>query len=242
MRLNFDALSNPTQKAVGHRGTRGTPNSHAGLARPTMPNDWWDTVGQAPGPMFNKQDEGGHLSHLSHLEQNEVGQREPFIYRHVPLVPPVPPRLGSSATDGSFDREAFEERAAILEFDGGMVRADAEAAAAVICGEALDIERHCWPHTEAMNTAEIDAFTARLHLFTERGLDGTEAEMLADGLVARDREGDGRGVCLECSHLRRGAGLWMCNQWQRAGQTVADVPGDLVKLLQRCDGFKEMTR
>jgi len=32
-----------------------------------------------------------------------------------------------------FDREAFEERAAIMEFDGGMTRADAEAAS-LLCG------------------------------------------------------------------------------------------------------------
>jgi hypothetical protein len=150
--------------------------------------------------------------------------------------------LNSPAPVHDFDREAFEERAAIMEHDGGMGRADAEAAAAVICGEVPDPDRHCWPHTKAMNTAEIDTFMARLHLFTERGLDGTEAERLADCLVVRDREADGRGMCLECLHLRRGAGLWMCNQWQRAGQSGADVPGDQVKLLQRCDGFKEATR
>ena len=33
------------------------------------------------------------------------------------------------ALDAEAQREAFEERAAIMEFDGGMTRADAEAAA-----------------------------------------------------------------------------------------------------------------
>ncbi len=37
----------------------------------------------------------------------------------------------------STDRELFEERAAIREFDGGMARADAEAAA------AEDVKRWC---------------------------------------------------------------------------------------------------
>ncbi len=135
-----------------------------------------------------------------------------------------------------FDREAFEERAAIMEHDGGLSRTGAEALAAA--GMFSDVDRHCWPHTEAMNTVEIDTFMARLHLFTRHGLDYTEAERLADGLVARDREGDNMRLCLECPHLRRSAGLWRCGQWQRAGLAVADVPGDVVKLLQRCEGFK----
>ncbi len=144
-----------------------------------------------------------------------------------------------------FDREAFEERAAIMEYDGGLSRTEAERLA-LSSGktnlkkpeiEAENPDRHSWPHTTAMNTAEIDAFTRRLHLFTRHGLDYTQAETLADGLVARDRDQDDRRLCLECLHLRRGAGLWGCNQWKRAGLAAAGVPADLVKLLQRCEGF-----
>lgn len=103
-------------------------------------------------------------------------------------------------------------------------------------------DRRCWPHTEAMNTAEIDTFTARLHLFTWHGLDGTEAERLADGLVARDRDEDDRRLCFECDHLRPGGALWHCKQWRRAGFVGAGVTDDAAKLLQRCGGFKEATQ
>lgn len=201
MRLNFATLSSPPQKTGGQGGTRGAPNIHAGLSRPTLPADAWDTVGQAPGPVIKGQDEGGHLSHLSHLDQNEVGHAEPSIHRHVPLVPPVPPFSESNVT--------------------------------------ADPDRHCWPHTTAMNTAEIDTFTARLHLFTRHGLDYAEAEGLADGLVARDRDQDDRRLCLECANLRPGGALWHCKQWQRAGFAGAGVTDDVAKLLQRCGGFKE---
>jgi len=109
-------------------------------------------------------------------------------------------------------------------------------------GMAPDPDRHCWPHTVAMNTAEIDTFTARVHLFTRNGLGCTEAEGLADGLVVRDRQADNRRVCLECSRLRRGGDLWRCGQWPRAGMGGAEVPGEVVALLQRCDGFKEAGR
>ena len=92
-----------------------------------------------------------------------------------------------------FDPEAFEERAGIAQFDGGLNRSDAEALAAQ--GMARDPDRHCWPNTNAMNTVEIDTFTARVHLFTERGVSSTEAEGMADALMRRDREAGHRGRC-----------------------------------------------
>ncbi|MFN4266004.1 MAG: hypothetical protein ACK4F8_09705 [Aquabacterium sp.] len=143
-----------------------------------------------------------------------------------------------------FDREAFEERAAIMEYDGGVSRAEAEAFSLKAeeqppsIGACVGVDRQSWPHTEAMNTAEIDAFTARLHLFTRHGLDFTEAERLADGLVIRDRGEDDRRLCLECLHLRGCGTSWTCNQWRRAGLAVSGVPAETIHVLQRCKGFK----
>lgn len=102
-----------------------------------------------------------------------------------------------------------------------------------------DPDRWCWPHSAAMNTAEIDTFTARLHQFTRRGLASSKAETLADKLVIRDREGDDRRLCLECVHLKRGGKDWGCNQWHRAGLGASGLPADLVRQLKRCDGFKD---
>ncbi len=148
--------------------------------------------------------------------------------------------LNSPGPVQDFDPEAFEERAGIAQFDGGLSRPDAEALAAQ--GMARDPDRHCWPNTNAMNTVEIDTFTARAHLLTERGVSTPEAEDMADALVLRDREADDRRMCLECSHLRRSAGLWRCGQWERAELAAADVPGDVGNLLQRCSAFNEATR
>jgi hypothetical protein len=105
-----------------------------------------------------------------------------------------------------------------------------------------DIDRWCWPHSTAMNTAEIDTFTARLARFTDKGLSLDDGEKLADKLVARDRESDDRRLCLECLHLAgHGAGSWRCGAWQAAGVAIrardAQLPTDFVNLLQRCDGF-----
>lgn len=105
-----------------------------------------------------------------------------------------------------------------------------------------DPDRWCWPHSSAMNGAEIDTFAARLHQFTDKGLTRSDGEALADKLVLRDREQDDRRACLECRHFAgHGAGSWRCGNWQAAGVAIrsrdAQLPADLVVQLQRCDGF-----
>jgi hypothetical protein len=103
-------------------------------------------------------------------------------------------------------------------------------------------DRWCWPVSDAMNTAEIDTFTARLSRFTTKGMTIADGETLADKLVIRDREQDDRHSCFECAHLA-GSGRWRCGNWQRAGVAMrardAQLPIDLVNLLQRCDGFTQ---
>lgn len=101
--------------------------------------------------------------------------------------------------------------------------------------ETDDPDRHSCPHTTAMNTCEIDSFNARVHLFTRHGLDQTQAEGVADGLVIRDRGGDDRRLCLECRHLR-GVGPSRCGN-ARAADVHADLALDLVLTLQRCHGY-----
>lgn len=104
-----------------------------------------------------------------------------------------------------------------------------------------DPDRWCWPASDAMNSGEIDTFTARLARFTDKGLSLDDGEALADKLVTRDRDSDDRRLCLECLHLRSGAGLSGCNQWRRAGLGAAGVPADLVRQLQRCKSFTKAT-
>ena len=103
-----------------------------------------------------------------------------------------------------------------------------------------DPDRWAWPHSTAMNAAEIDTFTARLARFTDRGLNMADAEFLADKLVTRDREGDDRRLCLECASLHRSG---RCGNWQQAGIAIragdAQLPGDFATMLQRCDGLTE---
>jgi hypothetical protein len=53
-----------------------------------------------------------------------------------PVSPRVPSFLKQDAADDDFERDALKKRAAIMEFDGGMTRADAEAAARALLGLA----------------------------------------------------------------------------------------------------------
>ena len=109
---------------------------------------------------------------------------------------------------------------------------------------AVDPDRWCWPHTAAMNCAEINTFTARLARFTDKGISLDDADASADKLVLRDRDLDDRRLCLECVHLsggeRRG---WGCRNWQQSGVANrardAQLSAALEYQFQRCDGFKE---
>jgi hypothetical protein len=105
-----------------------------------------------------------------------------------------------------------------------------------------DADRWCWPHSTAMNGLEIEAFTARVARFAPKGQSEADAESIADKLVRRDREVDGRRLCLECRYLDGNqAGSWRCGNPHAFGvanrERNAQLPRELVVQLQRCGGF-----
>ena len=101
---------------------------------------------------------------------------------------------------------------------------------------ATDPDRWCWPHSVAWNPKEIDTTTARLARFTDKGVSYDDADRLADTLVIRDRQGDDRRLCLECTYLQ-GTGRWRCSNWKQADVARDGLARDLVLMLQRCGGF-----
>lgn len=123
----------------------------------------------------------------------------------------------------------------IIEAPGTIPANDPQVAPALPLGG--DPDRWCWPHSGAMHRGEIDTFMARLALFTGKGKSLEEAERLADKLVTRDREGDDRRSCLECTHLH-GTGRRRCSQAQWTGDASVGVPAEQSNMLQRCNGFK----
>lgn len=126
MRLNFATLSDPMQKSGGQRETPGTVSIHGTLSRPRLPGNAGDTRGQAPAPVIEAQAEMLNLSPMSPNRPQSWGRGNPCIHAAVPVVPNVP----ANKYMNEIDREAFEERAAIMEFDGGLPRAEAERFAA----------------------------------------------------------------------------------------------------------------
>jgi hypothetical protein len=74
---------------------------------------------------------------------------------------------------------------------------------------------------------ETQTFLVRMVQFHALGLPEALAEKLADHLVARDRDGDDRHLCVECRHCRPGL---------RCAKQFA-----VLEELQRCDHFATAT-
>ena len=86
-----------------------------------------------------------------------------------------------------------------------------------------------WPHAPA-DDAELATMAQRQARFERLGLHHEEAARLADKLLLRDREGDDRRLCLECTHLRGRPGAWRC-------PTPGGMGAPLVAQLQRCPSW-----
>lgn len=130
--------------------------------------------------------------------------------------------------------EAFEERAAIRQYEGRQPRPDAERGASVDLirlSSAQAEECHAGGWTEA----EIATFNKRRSLMLARGYAPEEAETIAEALTLRDRRGDDLRICLECSHLgERGRCLAAsAGRIQGADRRLEPVP----TILQRCEAF-----
>lgn len=89
-------------------------------------------------------------------------------------------------------------------------------------------------HAFAWDESTCARFTGRLGRFLRLGIDATDADDLAERLVLRDRTGDDRTMCCECSHYRPGR----CGNHRHAGLQASGVGRDLAVMLQRCPGFK----
>jgi hypothetical protein len=97
-------------------------------------------------------------------------------------------------------------------------------------------DRHCWPHTAAMNTAEIELFMRRQAHFVRVGVSDADAERLADAWVTEDREGTNWGCCVACAHLS-GFGRLRCSRASAAG-VHPELAAEFARVLQRCNAFE----
>lgn len=121
MNLDFSSLTPAAvvQATLKHRGQVGTLGTSAST-RVSRPWADGDTVGTSGDGLPRPQ--------VSPPRPQYQTDGRPFVDTVSPTSPGVP---------ALFDQEAFEERAAIMEFDGGMTRQEAEAAARAIIGTVL---------------------------------------------------------------------------------------------------------
>lgn len=83
---------------------------------------------------------------------------------------------------------------------------------------------------------DIDRFTKRVLMFKRRGCSSDKAELLAETLVARDRDGDDRRFCLECEHLCQDGTCFAALRGRIAG--IGRLYTPVQDMLQRCPSFK----
>ena len=148
MKLDFGLLYGPApaltlREPWGRVGTVGTRVA----ARACLSLDGGDSAGTRGDNSATAADDGTATNldgcpavpcpQVSPLRPHGPGAAKPCGVSMSPVSPHVPGMADSNAGDEGFDREAFEERAAIMEFDGGMTRADVEMAAlAALMGDA----------------------------------------------------------------------------------------------------------
>lgn len=104
-----------------------------------------------PATAATEPGDKGALSQVSQLSQGVAGEQVRHDGGQVSQLSQLSQSFGAAgAHGGDDDREAFEERAAIMEFDGGMTRAEAEQAAAANSPEANTVaaEPTRWPFEE----------------------------------------------------------------------------------------------
>lgn len=120
-----------------------------------------------------------------------------------------------------------------------------------------DPDRWCWPHSDAMNTEELDAMQLRLVEFARRGIGevpaaekptatrapslararaGNQWHDLADLLLVRDRQQDDRRLCIECTHLGERGRCLAAAAGRLAGTDRHHEP--VQTILQRCPAFR----
>ena len=150
MNLDFTMLSGlpaqqPVRKPWGQAGTPGTPMltrtcvQPGGGDKPGTAGDMGLTLAADSAALAAA---GGFCPPVSPPRPQCTEGRSPNEINVSPLSPLVPGLEGQGESGGDFDHEDFEERAAIMEFDGGMTRSEAEAAARILIGNARRKHAH----------------------------------------------------------------------------------------------------
>lgn len=242
MKLDFSALVQPAAKARGQVGTTGTPAFTQVCASP-LPQPGAGTAGDKPVAVALVADlvinapaacppVSPACPQVTDAEKLNAGAVSP-------ASPLVPVEAAQCAAAAPFEREdaAGKSTGAGIHTCVGCLHLLRRGT----CGEPVAADRHhrltndqadrC--HAPSRDDAEIGAFTARAERFALLGR--ADADDLAERLTLRDRDGDDRRLCLECT--------WLGDTGRCLAAATGRIPGadrrlePVQTVLQRCGAF-----
>ncbi|MFM9437411.1 hypothetical protein ACFDR9_004498 [Janthinobacterium sp. CG_23.3] len=152
----------------------------------------------------------------------------------------LPDAFPAPANDAALTPMTTDEERMIRAWLAHIEETDADAIAQLLNDCQLDATARAYFIGQAGTVpgiARTDTDTARLILFTDRGLNLDDAEAMTDRLALRDSQHDERRACIECLHLSGTTTARRCHQWRMIGVKGPSIPADLVTILQRCAGF-----
>ena len=263
MKLDFSTLTQPAEKARGQVGTTGTPVFMRVCASPGD-GDTPGTSGDKPAAVAAAGDLPAAVPapcpQVSPACPPALGTEKPNAGAVSPVSPVVPSETAQVAAAALFERDCADclhrlrpgtcgepvaaglftaahgfgivwppegHGAACPAYAGKMPTASANRPHRLTNDEADRCHAPCW------NDGEIVAFTARAERFVLLGR--ADADDLAEQLTLRDRDGDDRRLCLECT--------WLGDTGRCLAAATGRIPGadrrlePVQTLLQRCGAF-----
>ena len=221
MKLDFSTLTQPAAKVRGQVGTVGTPAFMRVCASPGG-GDAVGTSGDKPAALVAARDLPAAVPApcppVSPACPRTPGTGKLNAGAVSPVSPLVPGETAQLAAAAPRVRE---------DPGGKMPTATADRPYRLIADEADRCHVPCW------DDAEIAAFTARTERFALLGR--ADADDLAERLTLRDRDGDDRRLCLECT--------WLGDTGRCLAAATGRIPGadrrlePLPTILQRCGAF-----
>jgi len=263
MKLDFSALAQPAAKALGQVGTTGTPASTrvcaSPLAHPGVGTTGdklaaalvADLVVAVPAACPPVSPACPQVRDAAKLDAGAVSPASPLVpveaAQGAAAAPFESEYAAGKATDAGIktygepvdaglptEAEGFGmvwppagHGAACPALIGKMPTAAADRPHRLTNGEADRCHAPCW------DNAEIAAFTARTEHFALLGR--ADADDLAERLTLRDRGGDDRRICLECT--------WLGETGRCLAAATGRIPGadrrlePVQTVLQRCSAF-----
>ena len=210
MKLDFSALAQPVAKTRGQVGTAGTPAFMRVAASPAF----GDIVGTAG-------DGSGDTTAVAVIA---VGQPVPLTAACPHLSPPCPQTPAACKPN---EINVSPMSPLVPTESGQLVAASNVRPHRLTPDDADRCHAPCW------DDAEMAAFTARAARFAQMGR--ADADDLAERLTLRDRDGDDRRLCLECSRLGDAGRCLAAASGRVPGADRRLEP--VQTILQRCTAF-----